>query len=90
MTILETNLTVAKQMNNVEKNLLKYFCFCFWLVIRIYILLRTEKSVILSTGNKLHVSLSCETTLLMFSCGLIECDKCIHCTTSPAKLVYYS
>ena len=44
-----------------------YFCFY----------LRTEMSVILSTSNKLHFSLSCETTLLMLSCDHIESVKFI-------------
>ena len=59
--------------------------------------LRTEISVTLSTGNKLHsrhppflFSLSCETTLLMLSCDRIESAKFIHSTLSPAKLVYYT
>ena len=37
----------------------------------------TAISVILSTGNKLHFSLSCETTLLMLSCDRIESAKFI-------------
>ena len=81
--------------------------FCLWLVIGTYILpfffpviswsyLRTEMSVILSIGNKLHslhpslfFSLSCETTLLMLSCDCIESANFIHSIQSPAKLVYY-
>ena len=51
--------------------------------------LRTEISFIRSTGNKLHFSLSCETTLLVLSCDRIESAKLIHSTPSPAKLVYY-
>ena len=49
----------------------------------------TEISVILSTGNKIHFSLSCETTVLMLSCDRIEAAKFIHGNLSPAKLVYY-
>ena len=61
--------------------------FCLWLVIGTsyfrffpvicWSYLRTEISVILSTGNKLHFSLSCETTLLMLSCDRIESAKFI-------------
>ena len=62
--------------------------FCLWLVIGTYILLgvfpvicwsylQTEISVILSTGNKLHFSFSCETTLLTLSCDCIESVKFI-------------
>ena len=58
--------------------------------------LRTEISVILSTGNKLDsrhhplLPLSCEATLLMLSCDRIESAKFFHSTPSLAKLVYYS
>ena len=47
-------------------------------------------SVILSTCNKLHLSLSSETSLLILSCDRIESAKFIHCTLLPAKLVYYN
>ena len=42
--------------------------------------MRTERSVILSTGNKLHFFLSCETTLLILSCNLIESANFIVAT----------
>ena len=44
--------------------------------------LRTEIFVILSTSDKLHFSLSCETTLLILSCDRMESAKFIHGTPS--------
>ena len=53
------------------------------------ILSAIEISVIQSTGNKLHFSISCETTLLMLSCDHIESVKLIH-VASKASILHSS
>ena len=98
-----TDLILSFQVPCKNMNILFVSCiFCLWLLIWTYILLFffppvicwsnqwTEISVIPSTGNKLHFSLSCETTLLMLFCDRMESAKFICGTLLPDKLVYYN